>query len=96
MVAANRLPVNTNATATQMANEIFGDGVTVVSASYTGDSRSSGVYSNGDAISGFVTPGNTGVILSTGRATDFTNTASGFFNPAQANQTDARTTDTSG
>jgi hypothetical protein len=97
MVAANRLPVNTNASATQMANEIFGDGVTVVSASYTGDSRSSGIYSNGDTISDFVTPSNTGVILSTGRATDFTNSAGGSSaNPTQANLTASRTTDTSG
>ncbi|HEY9021178.1 MAG TPA: Hint domain-containing protein [Paracoccaceae bacterium] len=97
MVAAARLPVNTNASAMQMANEIFGDGVTVVSASYTGDSRSSGIYSNGDAVSGFVTPSNTGVILSTGRANDFTNAAGGTAaNPTQANVTGARTTDTSG
>lgn len=97
MVAANRLPVDTGASATQMANEIFGDGVTVVSASYTGDPRSSGIYSNGDAISDFVTPGNTGVILSTGRATDFTNTAGGSAaNPTQANLSAQRTTDTAG
>lgn len=96
MVAASRLPVNTNASAMQMANEIFGDGVTVVSASYTGDARSSGIYSNGDAISPGVTPSDTGVILSTGRATDFTNSASGFFFPAQANQSDSRSTNTSG
>ncbi|MFU8862607.1 MAG: Hint domain-containing protein [Rhodobacterales bacterium] len=97
MVAASKLPVDTTATAMQMANEIFGAGVTVVSASYTGDSRSSGIYSNGDAISPDATPSNTGVILSTGRATDFTNSAGGFFwNPNQANQSDSRSTDTSG
>ena len=97
MVAANRLPVNTGASATQMANEIFGDGVTVVSASYTGDARSSGIYSNGDAISDFVTPGDTGVILSTGRAIDFTNAAGGTAaNPTQANLSAQRTTDTAG
>ena len=97
MVAASRLPVNTNASAMQMANEIFGDGVTVVNATYTGDSRSSGVYSNGDSVSPFVTPGDTGVILSTGRATDFTNAAGGSnANPTQANLSSQRTTDTSG
>ena len=97
MVAASRLPVNTNASAVQMANEIFGDGVTVVSASYTGDARSSGIYSNGDSVSPFVTPSDTGVILSTGRATDFTNSAGGSSsNPTQANLSASRTTDTSG
>jgi len=97
MVAASRLPVNTNASAMQMANEIFGDGVTVVSASYTGDARSSGIYTNGDAVSPGVTPSDSGVILSTGRAIDFTNPAGGFFwNPNQANQSDSRSTDTSG
>ncbi|MFD1195884.1 Hint domain-containing protein [Seohaeicola saemankumensis] len=97
MVAASKLPVNTNASALQMANEIFGDGVTVVSASYTGDARSSGIYSNGDSVSPFVTPSDTGVILSTGRATDFTNAAGGTnANPTQANQSTARSTDTAG
>ncbi|MDP5366207.1 MAG: Hint domain-containing protein [Paracoccaceae bacterium] len=97
MVAASRLPVNTDASALQMANEIFGDGVTVVSASYTGDSRSSGIYSDGDTISPFVTPGDTGVILSTGRAVNFTNDAGGSAaNPTQANLSGSRTTDTLG
>ncbi len=73
MVSASELPINTSASATQMAQTIFGDGVTVVSASYTGDYRSSGTYSNGDTISPGVTPGDTGIILSTGYAEDFTN-----------------------
>lgn len=73
MVAASRLSINQNASAIQMAQEIFGDGVSVVSASYSGDNRSSGIYSGGDTTSPGVTPGDTGVILSTGRARDFTN-----------------------
>lgn len=73
MVAASRLSINQNASAVQMAQEIFGDGVTVVSASFTGDNRSSGIYSGGDTTSPGVTPGDTGVILSTGRVRDFTN-----------------------
>jgi len=73
MVAASELSVNTGASATTMAETIFGDGVTVVSASYTGDNRSSGVYSNGDSTAPDATPGDTGVILSTGKAHDFTN-----------------------
>lgn len=72
-MAASELTYNTSASATQMAQEIFGDGVTVVSASYSGDNRSSAIYSDGDSISPGVTPGDTGVILSTGRADRFTN-----------------------
>lgn len=90
MVTATELPINTGASATQMANAIFGDGVTVVSASYSGDNRSSGIYSNGDAVSPTGTPGDTGVILSTGKAKDFTNSS------GQANQNTGTSTNTSG
>lgn len=93
MVKATKLPVNTNASATQMAENIFGDGVTVVNASYTGDRVSSGIYSNGDTISPGVTPGDTGVILSTGNASNFTNATS---NTNNANQSGGRSTNTSG
>lgn len=96
MVAAAKLPVNTDATAMQMANEIFGAGVSIVGATYTGDGRSSGIYTNGNSISPGVTPGDRGVILSTGRADDFTNPARGFIFPAQSNQSGQRTTDTKG
>ena len=90
MVDATRLPVATNATANAMAEEIFGDGVTIVAASYTGDSRASGTYSNGDTVSPGVTPSDTGVILSTGRANRFTN------NNGEANQSTQTSTNTSG
>ncbi|PCJ07205.1 MAG: 2,3,4,5-tetrahydropyridine-2,6-carboxylate N-succinyltransferase [Rhodobacteraceae bacterium] len=90
MVAASELTYQTNASATQMAQTIFGDGVTVVSASYTGDSRSSAVYSNGDSISPGATPGDTGIILSTGRATQYTNSW------GQANQDTNQSTNTGG
>jgi hypothetical protein len=43
MVAASELSINSNANALAMANEIFGTGVTVVSASYSGDRLSSGI-----------------------------------------------------
>ncbi len=72
MVAGSELSIDENATAVTMAETIFGDGVTVVGASYTGDNRSSGTYSGGDTTSPGVTPGDTGVILSTGRTRDFT------------------------
>ncbi|MBF9042347.1 2,3,4,5-tetrahydropyridine-2,6-carboxylate N-succinyltransferase [Rhodobacterales bacterium HKCCE4037] len=66
------LPINENATAMQMATTLFGPGVTVNSASYSGWSQSSGIYTNGDSVSGALTPSDTGVILSTGRASDIT------------------------
>ena len=74
MVAASELPIQTvgeGTTATDMANEIFGDGVTVTGATYYGDTDSAGIYSDGDATS----PGDTGIIMSTGTAEDFTNEA---------------------
>lgn len=74
MVAASELPINEGASAVQMANEIFGNGATVVGASYSGWSQSSGIYSDGDNTAPNATPGDTGVILSTGRANDYTNT----------------------
>ncbi len=73
MVAASELTYNLDASAVEMAEEIFGSGVTVVSATYSGDGRSSGIYSGGDALAPGATPGDTGVILSTGQADDFTN-----------------------
>lgn len=71
MATGAELTYNTNATAIQMANAIFGDGVTVLGATYTGDARAKAIYSNGQLAPGVV-PSNTGVILSTGRVTDFT------------------------
>ncbi|MBS8227789.1 Hint domain-containing protein [Vannielia litorea] len=73
MVAASELSINTSASATDMANAIFGDSVQVISASYSGDYRSSGIFTGGDSTSPGVVPSDSGVILSTGRATDFTN-----------------------
>ena len=78
MVAASELPIQTvgeGTTATDMANEIFGDGVTVTGATYYGDTDSAGIYSDGDATSPGATPGDTGIIMSTGTAEDFTNEA---------------------
>lgn len=72
MATGNELPINENASATQMANTIFGNGVTINSASYNGWSQSSGIYTNGDSIAPGVTPSDTGVILSTGRASHIT------------------------
>lgn len=68
------LTFDTNATAEQMAETMFGAGVTVVSATYTGDALSRGTFQNGTAGAGDVVPADTGVILSTGRVTDFAGT----------------------
>ena len=70
---ASELPINTGANALQMAQEIFGDDTIITGANYFGWGQSSGIYSNGDTVSPDATPGDTGVILSTGRVTDFTN-----------------------
>ncbi|WP_415922513.1 Hint domain-containing protein [Tateyamaria sp. SN6-1] len=92
MVAASELPIQTvreGTDAEDMANAIFGDGVQVVNASYTGDIDSAGIYSNGDSVAPGVTPSDTGVILSTGNAESFTN-SSGDAN--QNTNTSANTT----
>ncbi|MEM7366830.1 MAG: choice-of-anchor L domain-containing protein, partial [Pseudomonadota bacterium] len=60
--------VNTGASATAMAEEIFGDTVTIVSADYTGSGFSSGIYTGADTSETGFAPSETGVILSTGRA----------------------------
>jgi len=93
MVAASELPITTvreGVTATDMAQEIFGDGVVVTGATYYGDNDSAGIYTNGDSVAPGVTPGNSGVILSTGEAEDFTNSR------GQSNQRTNTSTNTSG
>lgn len=72
MATGANLGYNTNASAMQMADAIFGDGVTVIGASYLGDKNASAIYTNGNLAPG-VAPSDTGVILSTGRVRDFTN-----------------------
>jgi len=72
MVTASELPIDTSATAMDMAEAMFGSGITIVSASYTGDSDASGIYSDGDTVAPNLTPSDTGVILSTGEAQDIT------------------------
>jgi hypothetical protein len=75
MPTASKLPVDTTATAEDMANEMFGSGIQIVSASYTGSANASGTYTGGDTQAPGVTPSDTGVILSTGKATDITNSS---------------------
>ncbi len=91
MVAGVEIPIDRFATANEMAETIFGDGVTVVSASYTGDRDSSGIYTQGNTISPGVMPSDTGVMFSTGDLRGFTNN-----NPSQSNLSSSTTTSSSG
>ncbi|UWQ91297.1 choice-of-anchor L domain-containing protein [Rhodobacteraceae bacterium M382] len=75
MPTASELPIDTSATATDMAEAMFGSGIEIVSADYSGAARASGIYSEGDDVAPELTPSDTGVILSTGRATDITNSS---------------------
>ncbi len=59
----------------EMANTIFGDGVQVLDATYYGDRNASGIWTGGDTTSPDATPSDAGVILSTGRVRDFTNSS---------------------
>lgn len=87
---ASLLPVAINQTALSLAQTMFGDGITVLSASYQGDARSAGIYTNGDTISPGAVPSASGVILSTGLASQFTNSS------GVANQSSSTTSDTAG
>ncbi|MEY8838812.1 Hint domain-containing protein [Cribrihabitans sp. XS_ASV171] len=90
MATGDELNYQTNASAWAMAQEIFGDGVTVVGASYSGDRDSSAIYSQGDSRAPGATPGDSGVILSTGRVRDFTQSR------GDPNRSDSTSTDTRG
>ena len=96
MPTATELPIATlsggTIDATDLANEIFGDGVTIVSATYAGDLRSAGIYTDGDAVSPEATPGDTGVIQSTGLSRDFNNSEGALI----TNQRTSTSTDTAG
>ena len=89
------------ASATEMAELIFGDGVEVRSASYTGDRDSSAIYTANGHDASF--PSTRGVILSTGDADRYEQTSywdnsnrstnsSGESNEADFNQAAGRTT----
>lgn len=90
MVQASELSINTSATADQMADAMFGDGIEILGASYTGDSVSSGIYSGAETTMPGVAPSDGGVILSTGQAQSITNSS------GQSNQSSGTSTNTSG
>ncbi|QYK41782.1 MAG: Hint domain-containing protein [Paracoccaceae bacterium] len=91
MATGAELSYTTNVTAMTMAQTIFGAGVTVTGASLnvSNSNTSAGLYANGQLSPGVV-PSNSGVILSTGRITDFTQSSG---DPNRSTQT---STDTSG
>ncbi|MFD0860308.1 Hint domain-containing protein [Roseovarius aquimarinus] len=94
MVEGTEIPINRNATPEQMAQEMFGPGVVIERASYTGDNDSSGIYTNGDAISPGVMPGDTGVMFSTGDLRGFTGSARWW--QGGSNTSNSQTTASSG
>ncbi len=91
MAIAQELPIDSGATADEMAAAIFGDGVTVVDANYVGDNRSSGTFDDVDGVSDGVLPSQSGVILSTGFLTNFTS-GSGSTNTNTSGSTSGNTT----
>lgn len=66
------LQINNAATAMEMAEAIFGSGITVTGATFTGATTASGIYTGGDTTSPGVLPSDSGVILSTGNVNNFT------------------------
>ncbi|MFN3209840.1 MAG: Hint domain-containing protein [Roseovarius sp.] len=94
MVRGVEIPIDDRASAMEMAETIFGDGVQVVSASYTGDKDSSGIYTQGNSIAPGVMPSDTGVMFSTGDLNGFTNSTWWWSN--DSNQSSQTTTNSSG
>ena len=92
MEPTEELQIDTTASALLMWQTILGTGVSIVAgtARYDGDSRSSGIWQDGDDDANQLTPGDTGVILSTGRVADTTNSS------GQQNQDTNTTTNTFG
>ncbi len=89
MATASELSIKTGVAALDLANTMFGEGITVVSATFTGNKTSAGIYSGGNTTSPGVVPADTGVILSTGLAADFTN-SSGAANQSQSTSTQVK------
>lgn len=87
MTEAQELKIDTNVTAMDMADAMFGDGIKIVSASFTGADTAKGIYSGADATMPGVAPSDSGVILSTGKVTDITN-SSGDANVSAGTTTD--------
>ncbi|MGB0958835.1 MAG: Hint domain-containing protein [Halocynthiibacter sp.] len=90
MVAASPLTIQTGVNALAMAQEIFGQGVVVNSATYSGDNNSSGIYTGADTTMPGVAPSASGVILSSGFVNTVTNSS------GTSNQSGGTSNDTNG
>jgi Ca2+-binding RTX toxin-like protein len=75
MPIATELAIDTTADATTLAQTIFGSGTVVTSATLTGATGASATYSGADVTLGGIAPGDSGIILSTGLAENFTNSS---------------------
>lgn len=75
MATATELNVTQTSDASLIADTIFGDGVTVVSATLTGNAVQSGIYSGADMTTSGTAPSDGGVIFSTGNVADYTNSS---------------------
>ncbi len=76
MATANELDVQTLSSgldAMDLAQTIFGSGIEVLEATYSGDLDSAGIYTGAETTIPGITGSDSGVILSTGAATSFTN-----------------------
>lgn len=86
MVQPGELDIETGASALEMAETLFGNGITVLTASYSGAEGASGIYSGANTVAPGLAPADSGVILSTGAAQDITN-ASGDVNSSASTTT---------
>ncbi|MGH1576522.1 Hint domain-containing protein [Planktotalea sp.] len=75
MPIASELNIDNTADATTLMQTIFGSGVTITAgtATVSGTALQSATYSGGIATLGDIAPADTGIILSTGDAAEFTN-----------------------
>jgi hypothetical protein len=76
-----------SASALEMAQTIFGQGITILSASYSGQSNQVGIYTGALTTMPGVAPSDSGLILSTGRVDDVTQ-PSGDANIGESTSTD--------
>ncbi len=90
MANAILLPVETGVDPLKMAEVMFGQGIKVIEANFDGDPDSAGIYTDADKVAPGVAPSDSGVILSTGRATSIINET------GAANQGTGTSTDTKG
>jgi hypothetical protein len=75
MATAKELDIKTNVGANDLAQTMFGTGIKIVSASYSGAALAKGIYSGADTTAPGLAPADSGVILSTGKVTDITNSS---------------------